>query len=70
MSEYEHLASTHVYVCAAILTTLSPELIHLDHAEFVVKIQSIGPDFWTIDQLEMILAQAYVYEKTFSYSSF
>jgi hypothetical protein len=48
------------------LGILAPTLLGLDGPEFVMRIQSISADFWTIDHLETILAQAFVYEKAAS----
>lgn len=68
ISDYSKISTMHVYVCAAILSYLAPKLTELSHAQFVLKIQSINPNEWKIDDMEMILAQAYVYEKMFSHS--
>lgn len=68
LSNYTKISSIHVYVCSAILSFLSPQLLNLSHAQFVLKIQSINPDDWKMEDMEMILAQAYVYEKMFSHS--
>ena len=66
MSNHSHIASTHVYVCAAMMTALSSSLKGLRHAEFVINIQQISPSQWKMEDMEMIMAQAYVYEKMFS----
>jgi hypothetical protein len=66
LSNHSKIASTHVYVCAALIGALSPKLSGVPHAEFVMQIQSINPDSWSVDEMEMIIAQAYVYEKMFS----
>lgn len=68
LSNHSKISSTHVYVCAALLKTLSPTLINLNHNDFVMKIQSINPDDWSVDDFDMIIAQSYVYEKMFSHS--
>lgn len=64
LSNHSKIATTHVYVCAAMLETLAPKLLGLSHAEFVVELQSIDPEKWTMADMEMITAQAYVYEQT------
>jgi hypothetical protein len=48
------------------MTSLSPKLLGVSHADFVMKIQSINPDGWSVEELDVIVAQAYVYEKMFS----
>lgn len=68
LSAPNKISSNHVYVCAALMTHLSPKFIPLNHAEFVLFIQSIDPDDWKTDQLDSIVAQAYVYEKMFAHS--
>lgn len=68
LSNHSKISSTHVYVCAAMMTTLAPKLIGLSHADFVMQLQSIDPEKWTVDEMEMIIAQAYVYERMFSNS--
>jgi hypothetical protein len=66
LSNHSKIASTHVYVCAAMMVALSPKLTGAPHAEFVMQIQSINPNGWSVDDMEMIIAQAYVYEKMFA----
>jgi hypothetical protein len=68
LSNHSKIASTHVYVCAAMMSSLAEKLKGLSHADFVMQIQAIDPDGWTVDELEMIIAQAYVYENHFANS--
>jgi hypothetical protein len=68
ISSHSTIASSHVYVCAALMSVLSKQLIGLSHAEFVIKIQSIDPETWRVEDLDMILAQAFCYETMFSRS--
>lgn len=68
LSNHSKISSTHIYVCAALLTTLSPELLGLNHNDFIMKIQTIDPDRWSFEDFDMIIAQSYVYEKMFSHS--
>jgi hypothetical protein len=68
LSNHSKIASTHVYVCAAMMSSLAAKLTGLSHAEFVMQLQGIDPNAWTVDQLEMIIAQAYVYENQFTHS--
>jgi hypothetical protein len=69
LSNHSKIASTHVYVCAAMMVALAPKLTGLSHAEFVMQVQAIKPDAWTLEQVDTIIAQAYVYEKMFANSS-
>lgn len=64
LSNHSKIATTHVYVCAAILETFAPKVMGLSHADFVVELQSMDPEAWTPDDISMIIAQAYVYEQT------
>ena len=69
LPNHSRTASLHSYICAALLTKLSPSLVNVPHAEFVIAIQSVDTKQWTPEELEMLLAQAYVYEKMFAPSS-
>jgi hypothetical protein len=60
------ITSTHVYVCAAMLNSLSARLTRLSRMDFVLEIHKMDPEVWTQDTIEVILAQAYVYEKMFA----
>jgi hypothetical protein len=66
LSNHSKIASTHVYICAALMAALSPKLTGIQHADFVMQIQSINPDAWSVEEMEMIIAQGYVYEKMFA----
>jgi hypothetical protein len=63
LSDHSKIATTTVYLCAAMVAVLAPRLIGLGGPEFVMSVQSVSVDFWTMEDLETILAQAYVYEK-------
>jgi hypothetical protein len=65
VSNHRKIATTHVFVCAAILSALAPRLIGLTHSEFVVTIQRLSPGSWRQPEVDVILAQAFVYEKMF-----
>ena len=64
LSNHSKIATTHVYICAAMLETFSQKVMGLSHADFVVELQSVDPDSWTPEDISMIIAQAYVYEQT------
>ena len=55
-----------VYLCAAMMSCISYKLLPLNHAEFVILMQGITPHGWHDEEIEEILAQAYVYEKNYS----
>jgi hypothetical protein len=65
LSEHTRIASTHVYVCAALLNFLSSRfsLLEKNHSDFVVIVQTIDPASLNIEDMGMILAQSYVYEQ-------
>ena len=67
LSQVTKISTTHVFVCAAMLAVLSPK-IRENPDECVIFMQQLNSDYWTEDELETILAQAYVYEKTFSFT--
>jgi hypothetical protein len=66
LSDHLKIASTHVYVCAALLTKLAPRLTGLSHGDFITELQGLAPESWSMEDLEEILAQAYVYEELFA----
>ncbi|OHS96010.1 TBC domain containing protein [Tritrichomonas foetus] len=68
LCRHQRISTGHVFICAAMLTILSGRLINLNHTDFIIEIQSIDPKSWTVNDMEMIIAQAYVYEKMFSNS--
>lgn len=66
LSHHARIATTHVFVCAAMMDSMAYKLLPLNHAEFVILMQGIDPEGWKPEEIEVILAQAYVYEKMFS----
>lgn len=60
------ISTSHVYVCAAILLSQSKKLLPLSHPDFVMELQNISPDDWTDEEMEEIIAQAYVFDKMFT----
>ena len=65
LGNHTKISFTHVFVCAAFLNMLHNRLITKPHSEFVMEIQMIDPYSWSIEDMEVILAQEYVYEKTY-----
>jgi hypothetical protein len=65
LCEYSKIANRHVYVCAALLNFLSSQyaLVGKNHSDFIVLVQSIDPNAMSIEDLEMVLAQGYIYEQ-------
>jgi hypothetical protein len=57
---------THVYVCAALLIGMADKLNGMDREEILVELLHIAKREWTNDVIELVLAQAYVYEKMFA----
>lgn len=66
LSNHHKISYTHVYTCAALLTKMSGILSKASHSDFVIQIQSIDPEQWSVADMDEIIAQAYVYEKMFS----
>jgi hypothetical protein len=63
VSNHSKIPATQVYVCAAMLDVLGPSLVNLPESDFVMRIQSLSPEFWSLENMETVLAQAFVYEK-------
>ncbi|OHT03930.1 TBC domain containing protein [Tritrichomonas foetus] len=68
LGNHTKIAQTHVFVCAAFLNLLHQRLVGKPHSEFVMEIQMIEPNTWQMTDMEVILAQEYVYEKTYCQS--
>jgi hypothetical protein len=60
------ISTTHVYVCAAFLGSLSARLCGIPREQFVVLMQRLAQEEWPKDTMDVVLAQAYVYEKMFA----
>jgi hypothetical protein len=69
MSDHAKITQSQVYLCAAMLGTLSQELIGLPETDFIMKIQNLSPEYWSLEVLETLLAQAFVYEKMFAFGA-
>ena len=68
VSDPTKIALTEVYICASMLEILSDDLLQCPKTDFIMKIQSITPDYWTMDKVEFILALSYVYQNDFPLS--
>lgn len=58
-------AAFHTYVCAAFLCHWSKQLRQLDFQEIMLFLQSLPTDSWAEDEIETMLAQAYVWYSLF-----
>jgi hypothetical protein len=68
LSNHLRITATHVYFCAALLSTLSPRLVGISHSDFLTMFQELEPESWSIADMEVMIAQSYVYEKMFAAS--
>jgi hypothetical protein len=57
------IAASHVFVCAAVMALLGNRVIGLPHGEFVSAVQRTLSDVWEKADVDVILAQAFVYQK-------
>lgn len=65
LSEPNRVSMTLVYICAAMISYVAPELMNLKQCELMEKIKSIPPEYWDMEKIDIILAQSFVYEKSF-----
>lgn len=65
ISDPTKIAMTQVYICAAMLVIMSDDLMRCVKTDFIMTIQSITPDYWTMDKVESVLALSYVYQHDF-----
>jgi hypothetical protein len=63
------IPTMHVYICAAVLIEMSSKLVDMSHAEFVLQAQTVHQENWSMNEMELIIAQAFVFESLFSGSS-
>lgn len=61
-SGFEHF---HVYVCTVLLTKHRDQLIKLDFTELLTFLQDLPTQAWNEEDVEPILAQAYIYSTLF-----
>lgn len=66
LSHHNRIASSHTYMCAALMDAMAYKLMPLNHAEFIILMQAIDPNGWHAQEIEDIMAQAYVFEKSFT----
>ncbi|EAY04116.1 TBC domain containing protein [Trichomonas vaginalis G3] len=64
LSHHNRIATSHVYMCAALMDAMAYKLMPLNHAEFIILMQAIDPNGWHPQEIEDMLAQAYVFEKS------
>lgn len=65
LSEPNKVSLTLVYICAAMITSVSSELMNLTQCESMNLIKNIPPESWNMEKIDIILAQSFVYEKSF-----
>lgn len=65
VAEPNRIATTQVYICAAMLSSVSKELMNCEQSDFIMKIQSLTPSFWTTEKVEYILSLSFVFENNF-----
>lgn len=65
LSDYTRITLSQVYICAAMLTALSPQLVNRPAAEFIIRVQEVPPAFWDEARTSELIAQAFVYERLF-----
>jgi hypothetical protein len=53
----------HTYVCAALISQFSSQLLQLDFQECVMLLQSLPTDSWGKNIMEEMLAQAHVWRE-------
>lgn len=68
LCKHSKISTNHVFVCAAMMNNMTDKLLPLNHADFIICLQNINPDEWSLNDIEEILAMAYCYEKMFSSS--
>lgn len=65
LAEGAHFATLHVYVCAALLTRFSAELLIKDFSEILIFLQNVPTASWTEDDVGMLLSQAFMWKSWF-----
>ncbi|KAJ1840321.1 GTPase-activating protein, partial [Coemansia sp. RSA 2703] len=63
LAEEDHgFARFHIYVCAALLLKWSAELLKMDFAEIMMFLQRPPSLMWSYEEIEVLLAEAYMYK--------
>eukprot|EP01119_Soliformovum_irregulare_P004472 TRINITY_DN1548_c0_g1_i1.p1 TRINITY_DN1548_c0_g1~~TRINITY_DN1548_c0_g1_i1.p1 ORF type:complete len:456 (-),score=95.58 TRINITY_DN1548_c0_g1_i1:20-1387(-) len=65
MSELETFGTFHIYVCAAFLACFSEQIRQLDFQGIVFLLNTPPTNDWKIENVEMILSQAYLWKTLF-----
>ena len=65
LAQHQKVGQTVVYICSAMLDLVTPMFEETNPNEYREKLKILGPDFWTLDNLETILAQAYIIENNY-----
>ena len=59
----------HLYVCLAFLIKWSDQLRTMDFQSIIMFLQSLPTHEWTDKNTELLLSEAFMWSRTFSYSS-
>jgi len=59
------LLSFHLYLCGSLLMHWAPHLKKLDFQDLILFLQHLPTERWTERDIELVLAQAYVYKTLF-----
>lgn len=62
ISEGDSFPSFHTYVCASILITFSEEIRSKDFQEAMIFLQNLPTNNWTVEVIEPLLSQAYIWQ--------
>eukprot|EP01126_Amoeba_proteus_P052157 TRINITY_DN6275_c0_g2_i8.p1 TRINITY_DN6275_c0_g2~~TRINITY_DN6275_c0_g2_i8.p1 ORF type:complete len:115 (-),score=27.42 TRINITY_DN6275_c0_g2_i8:228-572(-) len=68
ISEGEGYATLHTYLCAALLVHFEKQIRSLESQELMTFIQNFPTNSWSVGNVEMLLAQAYVFKQQFNES--
>jgi hypothetical protein len=66
LSDLDNFLDLHVYVCASFLKNWSEKLKILDYSELFIFIQHLPTNTWSVDEIELLLSQAYMLKVYFS----
>jgi hypothetical protein len=63
--EHLHFADLHVYVCCVLLTMYRVELLAMDFQELLSFLQHLPTGHWAVQEVDSLLAQAYILSHLF-----
>ncbi|KAJ1939840.1 GTPase-activating protein, partial [Linderina pennispora] len=62
LAEPDGFSTFHIYVCAAFLLRWAAELMRLDFQKAILFLQNPPTAAWTTQDIELLLAEAYMYK--------